>query len=160
VKAVAATHALNDGAAELDMVLPVGLLKAGRLLAVEADIRAVVAAARDAAEADEAREDVVVKVILETALLDAADIAVACVVAERAGADFVKTSTGFAEAGATLPDVALMRQMVGDALGVKAAGGIRTFEDARQMLAHGATRLGASASVALVEGASVEEEGY
>ena len=147
VKAYEATQALRDGAAEIDMVLPIGRLKSGRFADVEADIRAVVEAVSTCTD------DGCVKVILETALLTDAETAVACIAAQKAGADFVKTSTGFASAGATLPDVALMRQMVGDALGVKAAGGVGSADDARQMIAHGATRIGASGSVGIVTGA-------
>jgi len=92
-----------------------------------------------------------VKVILETALLSPAQTAVACVIARRAGADFVKTSTGFASAGARAEDVALMRQVVGGHLGVKASGGVGSVADVRRMMAHGATRIGASGSVAIME---------
>ncbi len=143
VKAFEARQALEDGADELDMVLPVGLLKSGRYAEVEHDIHAVVDASGEAGAA-------VVKVILETALLTDAQKALACVLARRAGAGFVKTSTGFASGGATEADVALLRQMVGEALGVKASGGIRTAGDARRMIAAGATRLGASGSVAIM----------
>ena len=147
VKAYEATQALRDGATEVDMVLPIGRLKSGRFTDVETDIRTVVEAVSTVSG------DHCVKVILETALLTDAEIAVACVAAQKAGADFVKTSTGFASTGATLPNVALMRQMVGDALGVKAAGGVGSAADARQMIAHGATRIGASGSVGIVTGA-------
>lgn len=148
VKAYEAARAVGDGADEVDMVLPIGLLKEGRVAAVASDVRAVVDAVHTATD------DGCVKVILETALLTDAEIAVACVAVERAGADFVKTSTGFASAGATLPHVALMRQMVGDALGVKAAGGVGSAADALQMIAHGATRIGASGSVSIVTDAA------
>lgn len=146
-KAFEAKHAVRDGATEVDMVLPVGRLKSGRIAAVESDIRAVV----DAAQAVPTGS-VTVKVILETALLTDAEKAVACVAAHRAEADFVKTSTGFADGGATLRDVALMRQVVGEALGVKASGGVGSAEDVRQMVAHGATRIGASGGVAIMKG--------
>ena len=141
--------AIEAGADEVDMVLNGGLLKSGRYGDVEADVRAVVEAARATSKS----EEVLVKVILETALLSDEEKAVACVIAEAAGADFVKTSTGFSTGGATTSDVALMRLLVGDRMGVKASGGIRSLEDARAMVAHGATRLGASASVAIVGGA-------
>lgn len=144
VKAFEAQEVLDAGAEELDMVLPVGRLRGGDYGAVEKDIRGVVEASGGEA---------LVKVILETILLSDVEKAVACVAARRARADFVKTSTGFAGGGATTADVALMRQIVGDALGVKASGGVRTVEDARAMLEAGATRIGASGSVALVEGA-------
>ena len=117
--------------------------------------RAVVEAAQDAADkVDASRDGLEVKVILETALLTDAQKAVACTVAKRAGATFVKTSTGFADGGATAEDVALMRQIVGDACGVKASGGVGSASDARRMIAHGATRIGASGSVGIVTGTS------
>jgi deoxyribose-phosphate aldolase len=146
VKAYEATQALRDGAQEVDMVLAIGALKSQRFGDVEADIRAVVDAVATAPG------EGIVKVILETALLTDAEAALACVAARRAGADFVKTSTGFAAGGATLGHVALMRQLVGDALGVKAAGGVGSAEEARRMIAHGATRIGASGSVQIVTG--------
>ena len=149
-KAHETKHAIRDGAREVDMVLPIGRLKSGRLDAVEADIRAVVDAAREATPSNQER--VRVKVILETSLLTDAEKAVACVAAQRASADFVKTSTGFASGGATLHDVALMRQIVDDALGVKASGGVGSADDVRQMVAHGATRIGASGGVAIMQG--------
>ena len=148
-KAHEAHLAVIDGARELDMVLDIGAIKSGRYADVEADIRAVVEAGQDAA--DKVGVDVKVKVILETALLTEAEKALACVLAQRAGANFVKTSTGFASGGATVEDVALMRQMVGSDLGVKASGGVGTAADARRMVAHGATRLGASGSVGIME---------
>ncbi len=154
VKAFEARRALEAGADELDMVLPVGLLKSGRYADVEADIRSVVQAAGEASSGEASGGGALAKVILETALLTDVEKAVACIAARRAGADFVKTSTGFSKGGATVEDVALMRQMVGAALGVKASGGVRTAAAARRMLAAGATRLGVSGSVALVEGAA------
>lgn len=141
--------AIREGATEVDMVLPIGRLKSGRPEAVESDIRAVVESARETAPTD---HDIVVKVILETALLTDAEKAVACVAARRAEADFVKTSTGFASGGATTHDVALMRQIVGGDLGVKASGGVGSADDVRQMVAHGATRIGASGGVAIMQG--------
>lgn len=155
-KAFEAKQAIRDGATEVDMVLPIGRLKSGRLEAVEADIRAVVDAARDAAGSS--TNPPIVKVILETALLTDAEKAVACVAARRAGANFVKTSTGFASGGATAHDVALMRQIVGDALGVKASGGVGSVEDVQRMVAHGATRIGASGGVAIMEGMTSETD--
>ena len=145
VKAFEAAEALAVGADEIDMVLPIGMLRSGRLGYVEDDIRAVVEAASGAA---------LVKVILETALLRDDEKALACVLARRAGADFVKTSTGFSTGGATPEDVALMRQLVGAEMGVKAAGGVRSFKDAQRMVAAGATRIGASGAVAIMEGAA------
>jgi len=142
VKAFETSQAVADGAAEIDMVLAIGMLKSERYADVEADVRAVVAAA----------EGRTVKVILETALLTDEEKVVACVLAQNAGADFVKTSTGFASGGASPQDVALMRRVVGDTMGVKASGGIRSLEDARTMVESGATRLGASASVAILKG--------
>lgn len=149
-KAYETKQAIRDGATEVDMVLPIGRLKSGRADAVEADIRAVVDAAREATPSD--AEAARVKVILETALLTDAEKAVACVAAKRAEADFVKTSTGFAGGGATPRDVALMRQIVGDDLGVKASGGVGSADDVQQMVAYGATRIGASGGVAIMQG--------
>jgi deoxyribose-phosphate aldolase len=114
-----------------------------------------VTAARETGEA--VGTYVPVKVILETALLDAPEVAIACVIAKRAGADFVKTSTGFASRGARAQDVALMRQIVGSEFGVKASGGVGSVADAQRMLAHGATRIGASGSVAIIEEARAGE---
>jgi deoxyribose-phosphate aldolase len=142
VKAFETEQAVADGASEIDMVLAIGMLKSERYADVEADIRAVVGAAQGRT----------VKVILETALLTDEEKVVACVLAQNAGADFVKTSTGFASGGASPQDVALMRRVVGDAMGVKASGGIRSLEDAQTMVESGATRLGASASVAILKG--------
>ena len=142
IKSAEAARALDDGAIELDMVMAVGLLKTGDFPAVESDIRAVVEPAR--------RRGALVKVILETALLSGEEKARACRLAEAAGADFVKTSTGFGPGGATIEDVALMARAVGGRLGVKASGGIRALDFALALLDAGATRLGCSASVALV----------
>jgi deoxyribose-phosphate aldolase len=113
---------------------------------VESDIHAVVTALR------RTRKEGVIKVIIETALLSDEQKVIACVLAQNAGADFVKTSTGFSKGGATASDVALMRRAVGGKMGVKASGGIRTRDDAETMIAHGATRIGASASVAIIQG--------
>ena len=142
VKAFETEQAVADGAAEIDMVIGVGRLKSAMYAEVEADIRAVVAAAQGRT----------VKVILETALLTDEEKVVACVLAQNAGADFVKTSTGFSSGGASPQDVALMRRVVGPAMGVKASGGIRSREDAQAMVASGASRIGASASVEIVKG--------
>ncbi|WP_054685897.1 deoxyribose-phosphate aldolase, partial [Rhodothermus marinus] len=122
IKAAEAEQAIRDGAAELDMVLNIGFLKSGRLQEVLEDIRAVVDVAR-AARPPAGRDRILVKVILETALLTDAEKETACRLALEAGADFVKTSTGFAGGGATVEDVALMRRVVGDRMGVKASGG-------------------------------------
>jgi len=143
-KAFETEQALRDGAQEVDMVINVGLLKSGAYDAVEADIAAVAAAAR--------RSRALSKVIIETALLTDEEKVKACVLASRAGADFVKTSTGFAGGGATVGDVALMRRVVGSAMGVKASGGVRSREDAMAMVRSGADRIGASASVKIVGG--------
>jgi deoxyribose-phosphate aldolase len=135
--------ALRGGAEEIDMVLNVGALRSGDHEAVKLDIAAVVSAAHEA--------HAMVKVILETALLDDNQKAVASTLAKMACADFVKTSTGFGPSGATAHDVSLMRQVVGPEMGIKASGGIRTLDDLRTMAAAGATRIGASASVKIVE---------
>jgi deoxyribose-phosphate aldolase len=135
--------AIKDGAGEIDMVLNIGALRGGDRAAVEGDIRAVVQATHG--------HGAIVKVILETALLDDIQKTLACRLSQNAGADFVKTSTGFSKSGATVADVALMRRAVGPSMGVKASGGIRTLADLKAMVAAGATRIGASASVAIVE---------
>jgi deoxyribose-phosphate aldolase len=135
--------ALRAGAQEIDMVINVGALRSGEPDAVRKDIEQVVETAHGAGA--------IVKVILETALLDDSQKALGCTLAKLAGADFVKTSTGFGPAGATVHDVALMRSVVGPGMGVKAAGGIRTLADLQAMTAAGATRIGASASVKIVE---------
>jgi deoxyribose-phosphate aldolase len=132
-----------DGAREVDMVINVGALKSGDLHAVERDIEAVTAPCREAG--------VLSKVIIEAALLTDEEKATACMLAKAAGADYVKTSTGFGPGGATAADVALMRRVVGDEMGVKAAGGVRDLEGLRVMVAAGATRVGASAGVRIVQ---------
>jgi deoxyribose-phosphate aldolase len=142
IKAREAASAIGSGAEEIDTVIPVGLLRAGEHRSVFDDIRAVV----------EASGATPVKVILENALLDERQKVRGCLLAERAGAAFVKTSSGFAASGATVEDVRLMRQVVGGRLGVKAAGGIRDFQTARAMVEAGATRLGTSASLAILGG--------
>lgn len=139
-KAAETSIAVDEGADEVDMVIDLGGLKSGDLVAVYDDMRAVVVAAAGRP----------VKVIIETCLLDDVQKAVACELAVRAGAAYVKTSTGFSAGGATAHDVRLMRAVVGDALGVKASGGVRTRVDADAMLEAGADRLGASASIAIV----------
>ncbi len=135
--------AVRDGAQEIDMVINIGALRSGDPDAVRADIERVVRAAHQGGA--------IVKVIIETALLTDPEKTLASVLAKEAGADYVKTSTGFSTAGATAHDIALMRAAVGPLMGVKASGGIRTLEDLRAMTAAGATRIGASASVKIVE---------
>ncbi|MDX2267263.1 MAG: deoxyribose-phosphate aldolase [Bryobacter sp.] len=142
VKAEEARLAIAAGAEELDMVLNIGALKTGLEQVVAADLAAVGQVAQSAG--------VLWKVILETALLTDTEKRLACRLAMEAGADFVKTSTGFARAGATVEDVRLMREVVGPARGVKASGGIRSFADALRMVEAGANRLGTSAGVAIV----------
>jgi deoxyribose-phosphate aldolase len=144
VKAYEARRAIEDGACEIDMVMNVGALKSGDAEFVRRDIAAVA----DTCHRLGAR----LKVILETALLTDREKEIACEQAKLAGADFVKTSTGFSKGGATAADVALMRRIVGPTMGVKASGGIRDAKDAQQMIAAGASRLGASASVAIATG--------
>lgn len=144
VKVVEAEHAIKDGAQELDMVINVGMLRSREHAYVEDDIFAVVSVAR--------RGEALIKVILEAALLTDEEKVKACLLAKRAGADFVKTSTGFSKGGATVGDVILMRRVVGSAMGVKAAGGVRSREEALAMVASGADRIGASASVKIVGG--------
>ncbi len=140
-KGLETRYAVENGASEIDMVINVGALKSGDLKTVEEDMRAVLRACR---------QTTVMKVIIECALLTDAEKVVACQLAKKAGAHFVKTSTGFSTGGATLQDVALMRRTVGPQMGVKAAGGIRSTEDARAMIQAGATRLGTSAGIAIV----------
>src|ERR671912_146280 len=146
VKAYEARRAIMDGAREVDMVINVGALKSGDDCAVEHDIRSVVEASHE--------HGVLVKVIIEAALLNDDEKVRACLAAKRAGADFVKTSTGFAKGGATVADVALMRRTVGPDLGVKAAGGVKGISDARAMVEAGATRIGASVGVKIAQEAS------
>jgi len=141
-KAFEAEHALRDGAREIDMVINVGMLKSGSYDYVEEDIFAVVTTSK--------RYRALTKVIIETALLTDEQKIKACIIAKRSGADFVKTSTGFSKGGATAGDIALMRKVVGTAMGVKASGGVRTRQEALAMVASGADRIGASASVKIV----------
>ena len=143
VKVFETLNALENGATEIDMVINIGALKAGDNDVVASDIREVVAVAHQA--------NALVKVIIETALLTDEEKIVASLLAKEAGADYVKTSTGFSGGGATAHDVALIRRAVGPHLGVKASGGIRTHEDAEQLVAAGATRLGASAGVKIIQ---------
>lgn len=143
VKAFETKRAIADGAEEVDMVIAVGKLKDGDDAYVKADIEAVVAAAKGKA---------VTKVIIETCLLTDEEKRRACLLAKEAGADFVKTSTGFSTGGATAADVKLMRESVGENIGVKASGGVRSRADAEAMIAAGATRLGTSSGVKIVEG--------
>ena len=149
VKSYETKIAIEDGAEEIDMVINIGALKDGSTDLVKTDIQGVV----DTAHA----ENALVKVIIETCLLTDAEKETACKLAKEAGADFVKTSTGFAGGGATVADIALMRRVVGAEMGVKASGGVRTFEDAQAMIAAGATRLGASAGVKIIQG--IEDDG-
>lgn len=151
VKAFETRQAIKDGATEIDMVLNVGALKSGQVERVQQDIRAVV---------DAVPEGVVTKVILETCLLSDDEKVTACLLAQAVGAGFVKTSTGFSTGGATVADVALMRRTVGPDMGVKASGGIRDRATALAMVEAGATRLGASASVAIASGEGAATAGY
>lgn len=144
VKAYEARRALFDGARELDMVISIGALKSGNHEYVERDIRGVVEVAHEA--------DALCKVILETALLTDEEKVTACLLSKAAGADFVKTSTGFSKGGATVEDVTLMRRVVGEEMGVKASGGVRDFAGAQQMIQAGASRIGASVGVKIVQG--------
>lgn len=144
VKKYETEEAIKNGAKEVDMVINVGQLKQGNYDYVEKDVRAVVSTAR--------RHNVLSKVIFETALLTDEEKVRAALICKKAGADFVKTSTGFSKGGATVGDVALMKYVVGSGIGVKAAGGIRSKEDAEAMIASGADRIGASASVKIVSG--------
>ncbi|MBI5930080.1 MAG: deoxyribose-phosphate aldolase [Chloroflexi bacterium] len=146
VKAFEAQKALGEGATEIDMVLNVGALKSGDYKLLLKDIASVVNVTHAA--------NALCKVILETSLLNDEEKVAACQIAKVAEADFVKTSTGFGGGGATAADVALMRYVVGSEMGVKASGGVRNYEDAKKMVAAGATRIGASAGVRIVQEAS------
>ncbi len=146
VKAFETQNALDHGATEIDMVINIGALKARDLELVARDIRGVVSAAH--------ARGALVKVIIEAVLLTDEEKTIACLLAKEAGADFVKTSTGFASGGATVHDVELMRKVVGPEMGVKAAGGVRTYQDAESMLKAGATRIGASAGIKIIQGAA------
>ncbi len=144
-KAYEAKFAVDSGAEEIDMVINIGLLKSGKIDLFERDIKKV----REACKAS------VLKVIIETCLLDDKEKILACKIAKEYGADFVKTSTGFSTGGATEHDVELMRKTVGDKMGVKASGGIKTYEDAIKMINAGANRLGTSSGIAIMK--SVKE---
>jgi deoxyribose-phosphate aldolase len=143
VKAFEAKNAVENGATEVDTVINIGALKDGNDELVEKDIKAVVDAVKGKA---------LVKVIIEAALLTDEEKVRACQLAVKAGADYVKTSTGFSIGGATVEDVALMRKTVGPNIGVKASGGVRTLKDAEAMIEAGASRIGASSGVAIVQG--------
>ncbi|MFZ3070293.1 MAG: deoxyribose-phosphate aldolase [Anaerolineaceae bacterium] len=147
-KVIETRQAIKAGAREVDMVLNIGKLKSWDYQYVANDIHEVVRAAH--------KHDVLVKVILETCLLTEEEKVIACLIAKQAGVDFVKTSTGFAGPGATVEDVALMRSVVGLDMGVKAAGGVRTYEDVKKMIAAGATRIGTSAGIRIAQEAAGE----
>lgn len=142
-KAFETSNAIEKGAGEIDMVLNIGALKSGLEDVVKSDVEAVVAAAKGKA---------IVKVILEVCLLTDEEIKLASRLSKEAGADFVKTSTGFSTGGATVEAVRLMRETVGPELGVKASGGVRSLEDVEQMVEAGATRIGASSGVQIMQG--------
>lgn len=143
VKAFETQNAIDNGATEVDMVINIGALKDGQYDLVEKDIKAVVEAAKGKA---------LTKVIIETCLLTEEEKVKACELAVKAGADFVKTSTGFSTGGATVEDVALMRKTVGPEIGVKASGGVRSLEDAEAVVKAGANRIGASSGVKIING--------
>ncbi|MCL2858846.1 MAG: deoxyribose-phosphate aldolase [Streptococcaceae bacterium] len=144
LKAYEAQEAVANGADEIDMVINIGAAKSGDWELVQSDIKAV----------NDAKGTALLKVIIETSLLTDEEKVKACQAAQAAGADFVKTSTGFSTGGATVADVKLMRQTVGDSMGVKASGGVHNAEEAIAMIETGATRLGVSAGVAIMEGQS------
>ncbi|WP_203339817.1 deoxyribose-phosphate aldolase [Planococcus beijingensis] len=148
-KAFETTDAISKGAGEIDMVLNIGALKSGNTDHVKKDIEAVVNAAKGKA---------IVKVILETCLLTDEEKAAASRLSKEAGADFVKTSTGFSTGGATVEDVKLMRETVGPDLGVKASGGVRSLEDVQAMIEAGATRIGASSGVKIMQGLTSDSD--
>jgi len=141
-KSYEATRAIEYGASEIDMVINIGALKSGLPARVEDDIYLV----------RQATKGLILKVIIETCLLTDLEKELACKFAKNCGADFVKTSTGFSTGGATIEDVALMRKIVGEKMGVKASGGIKNYQTARAMIEAGATRLGCSAGVAIISG--------
>lgn len=150
VKAFEAAQSIQAGASEIDMVINVGLIKSGLWQEVKQDIACVL----------EACGDVLLKVILETCLLTKEEIIKACEICRELNVGFVKTSTGFNKGGATIEDVALMRKIVGDKIGVKASGGVRDTATALAMIKAGATRIGASAGIAIVSGLKATNEGY
>lgn len=150
-KAFETKDAIEKGAHEVDMVINVGALKDGKYDYVREDIKAVV---------DASNKKALVKVIIESCLLTDEEKVKACELSKEAGADYVKTSTGFSTGGATAADIALMRKTVGAELGVKASGGVRTYEDSIAMIEAGASRIGASASIAIVEKSVNSGQGY
>lgn len=149
VKAFEVSQAIKDGATEVDMVINIGALKDGNNELVERDIKAVV---------DAAKGQALTKVIIETCLLTDEEKIRACELAVKAGADYVKTSTGFSTGGATKEDIALMRKTVGPDIGVKASGGVRNAADAEAMIEAGATRIGASAGIEIVKGLTADSD--
>lgn len=151
IKALEAKQSIADGADEIDMVINVSALKNGDLDVVESDIRGV---------AEVCAGKALLKVIIETCLLDDDEKIIACELSVKAGADFVKTSTGFSTGGATVEDIRLMRRTVGSDIGVKASGGVRDRATALALVEAGATRIGASASVAIVTGEQTKQSGY
>lgn len=148
-KAFETSNAIENGATEVDMVINIGALKDGNYDLVERDIKAVVDAAKGKA---------LTKVIIETSLLTDEEKVKACELAVKAGTDYVKTSTGFSTGGATIEDIALMRKTVGPDIGVKASGGVRSSQDATDMIEAGATRIGASSGVAIVQGLTSDSD--
>ncbi len=148
-KAFETRNAIENGASEVDMVINIGALKSGNEELVEKDIKSVIEAAKGKA---------LTKVIIETSLLTEDEKVRACKIAVKAGADFVKTSTGFSTGGATPEDVALMRKIVGPKIGVKASGGVRSVDDAEAMIQAGASRIGASSGVKIVKGLASDAE--
>ncbi len=152
VKRAEAEEALNNGAQEIDMVINIGKLKSGDYEYVFSDINQVALAVK--------KKNAVLKVIIESALLTDEEKVKACLISKQAKADFVKTSTGFSKGGATVGDIALMRYVVGSSVGVKASGGVRTLQDAEDMIKSGADRIGASASVKIVTGDKSKSDGY
>ncbi|SHK33525.1 deoxyribose-phosphate aldolase [Tepidibacter formicigenes] len=151
VKAFETKDAIQKGADEVDMVINIGALKDKKYDYVEKDIKAVV---------DAADKKALVKVIIETCYLTDEEKKIACELSKKAGADYVKTSTGFGTGGATPQDIKLMRETVGEDVGVKASGGVRTTEDAKAVIENGASRIGASSSIAIVEGTIDSNGGY
>lgn len=151
VKAFEAKQAIENGADEIDMVVNIGAIKSNKYDVVKEDIKAVVEAASGRA---------LVKVILETCLLTDEEKVKVCEIAKEVGANFVKTSTGFSTGGATVHDIKLMRETVGEEMGVKASGAVRTTEDAKAVIEAGASRIGASSSIAIVEGTKDSNSNY
>ncbi|MGM0409493.1 MAG: deoxyribose-phosphate aldolase [Bacillota bacterium] len=147
-------NAIKNGAQEIDMVMNISAFKSEAYDLVKSDIKAVV----DATKSSGVTSDIIVKVIIETCYLDDEEIVKACEIAKDAGADFVKTSTGFGTEGAVIEDVSLMRKTVGRDIGVKASGGIKNFNQALDMLDAGANRIGASSGVAIVTGEGIDDE--